>query len=333
MKTFIIAEAGVNHNGSLENAFKLIDVAVEAGVDAVKFQTAIPELLVTKNAVKAEYQKQNGKSESQLEMLNKLQLSFEDFEKLYEYCKKKELMFLSTPFDSPSIKFLSGLGMTTFKIPSGEITNLPYLREIAGVAKKIILSTGMCSLDEVRTCISVLTSKGVDKKDLVILHCTSQYPTPYSAVNLEAMITLKDAFNIEIGYSDHTLGIEVATSAVALGASVVEKHFTLDTSMEGPDHSASLSPIELKQMVSSIRNIEAALGNSKKELQNIEKDVVLVARRSIVAATNIRKGEVFTEENLTTKRPGTGVSPMKWDDVIGTNATKDYVPDSFIELS
>ncbi len=332
-KTFIIAEAGVNHNGSIEIAKKMIEVAKECGADAIKFQTFKAEKVISKYAPKAEYQKQTtGEIDSQLEMVKKLELSFDDFIVLKEYCDKLNIMFLSTPFDFESIDFLDDLGLEIFKIPSGEITNLPYLEKIGKLGKKVILSTGMADLGEIEDALDILTSCGTKKEDITILHCNTEYPTPYEDVNLLAMLTIKEAFKVKVGYSDHTLGIEVPIAAVALGASVIEKHFTLDKNMEGPDHKASLEPHELKAMIDAIRNIEKSLGDgikkpSKSELKN--KDI---ARKSIVAKREIKKGEIFTEDNITVKRPGNGISPMRWYEVLGKVALKDYKEDELIEL-
>jgi N,N'-diacetyllegionaminate synthase len=332
-KTFIIAEAGVNHNGSIEIAKKMIEVAKECGANAIKFQTFKAEKVISKYALKAEYQKQTtGEIDSQLEMVKKLELSFDDFIVLKEYCDKLNIMFLSTPFDFESIDFLNDLGLKIFKIPSGEITNLPYLEKIGKLGKKVILSTGMADLGEIEDALDILTSCGTKKEDITILHCNTEYPTPYEDVNLLAMLTIKEAFKVKVGYSDHTLGIEVPIAAVALGASVIEKHFTLDKKMEGPDHKVSLEPHELKAMINAIRNIEKALGNgikkpSKSEMKN--KDIV---RKSIVAKREIKKGEIFTEDNITVKRPGNGISPMRWYEVLGKVALKDYKEDELIEL-
>ena len=325
-KVFIIAEAGVNHNGSKEIAKQLIDKAVNAGVDCIKFQTFKTENLVNKSAQKAEYQIENTKNhDNQSTMLKKLELSFEDFEELKRYTEDKGLMFLSTPFDLESCNFLNNLGLNVFKIPSGEITNLPYLRKINSFKKDVILSTGMAALDEIQAALDVLKDCKVS-----LLHCTTEYPCPYDAVNMNAMLTLKAKFNLPVGYSDHTQGIEIPIMAAAMGAEIIEKHFTLDKNMEGPDHKASLEPDELKQMVKAIRNVEKAFGNGKKEPQPAEIKNIAIARKSIIAKCNIKKGEIFTEENLTTKRPGNGISPMKWDEVIGTVATKDYLEDELI---
>lgn len=330
-KVIIIAEAGVNHNGSLKIAKELAKVAKESGADIVKFQTAKLESLVSKAAPMAEYQKTNtGKVESQREMLEKLLLSYEDFRELCHYCEEIGIQFLSTAFDIDSIEFLSSLGCNLWKIPSGEITNLPYLEYIGKKHQSIILSTGMSSLNEVSDAMEVLKRCGAGK--ITLLHCTTEYPAPYETVNLNAMLTLKKEFHVEVGYSDHTSGIEVPIAAVALGATVIEKHFTLDRNMEGPDHKASLEPTELKAMVSSIRNIELALGNGEKVPSVSEISNITVARKSIVAKCPIKQGEILTEENLTTKRPGNGLSPMRWHEVIGTQAIRDFEDDELIEL-
>lgn len=332
-KTFIIAEAGVNHNGSLDLALKLIDAAAEAGVDAVKFQTFKTENLVSKNAEKASYQKQNtGSNESQFEMIKKLEIDEGTHIKLINHCKKRKIEFLSTPFDLESIDMLDKLGISKFKIPSGEITNLPYLRKIGSFGKPVILSTGMATMNEIKEALDVLFKAGLKNDRITILHCNTEYPTPMVDVNLRAMLTIRDHFNITVGYSDHTLGIEVPIAAVALGATIIEKHFTLDRNMEGPDHKASLEPEELKQMVAGIRNIEKALGNGKKEPSPSEMKNKPVARKSIVAGEFIAKGDTLTENNLAIKRPGTGISPMKWDKVVGKKANRDYNPDDIIEL-
>ncbi|CAH2211894.1 N-acetylneuraminate synthase [Tepidibacter aestuarii] len=328
---FIIAEAGVNHNGSLDIAKKLIDVAVEAKVDAVKFQSFKTEKLVSKNAQKAQYQKETTDfSENQFDMIKKLELDYEKHEDLVNYCKSKEIMFLSSPFDLESIDLLDSMGLEIFKIPSGEITNLPYLRKIGKLKKKVILSTGMATLGEIEQALNILKENGT--YDITVLHCNTEYPTPIEDVNLKAMNTIKEAFKVEVGYSDHTLGIEAPIAAVALGAKVIEKHFTLDKNMKGPDHRASLNPQELKAMVRYIRNIEKAIGDgikrpSKSELKN--KDI---ARKSLVANCSIKKGEIFTEKNIQAKRPGKGISPMRWNEVIGKVANKDYKEDELIEI-
>lgn len=330
-KVFVIAEAGVNHNGDITLAKQLVDVAVVAGADAVKFQTFKAEKLVCKNAEKADYQKETtNQAESQLEMLKKLELTEEMHNQLIDYCKEKGILFLSTPFDVDSVDYLIELGIEIIKIPSGEITNYPYLRKIAQTGKKVILSTGMSSLEEVREAVAVLEEYG--NKDVVVLHCNTEYPTPFEDVNLKAMLTMRDELGIEVGYSDHTLGIEIPIAAVAMGAQIIEKHFTLDKTMDGPDHKASLEPHELKAMITAIRNVESALGTGVKKPSNSEQRNIGIVRKSIAAKNEIKKGEVFSEENLVTKRPGTGVSPMKWNEIIGTVADKDYKEDDLIEL-
>ncbi|WP_026671002.1 N-acetylneuraminate synthase [Butyrivibrio sp. AE3006] len=329
-RVLIIAEAGVNHNGSLELAKRLVDTAKECGADIVKFQTAKISSLVSKIAPMAEYQKKNiGKEESQKEMLSKLLLPFDDYIVLSDYCKEVGIKFLSTPFDVESIEFLDPL-LEIWKIPSGEITNYPYLVKIAKTGKDIILSTGMCMMREVEDAVKVLQDNGSGK--ITILHCTTNYPTPMEDVNLKAMLTLKERFGCDVGYSDHTRGIEVPIAAAALGATVLEKHFTLDRNMEGPDHKASLEPDELRDMVQAVRNIEIALGTGEKEPTEAELKNRLVARKSIIAARDIKKGELLTEDNLTTKRPGNGISPMKWNEVTGTSAIRDFAEDELIEI-
>jgi len=333
VKTFIIAEAGVNHNGRLDLAKRLIDVAAEAGADAVKFQTFRADLLVRRNTPKAEYQRETtGKSESQYEMLKRLELTPDDFKKLMQHCQKKKIVFLSSPFALESIDMLNKLGLRIFKIPSGEITNLPYLRKIGSLKKKIILSTGMAYAREIKDALKILIKAGTDKKNITLLHCNTEYPTDVKDVNLRAMLTLQKAFNVQIGYSDHTLGIEVPIAAVALGATVIEKHFTLDKKMKGPDHKASLEPGELKAMVNAIRNVEIALGDGIKKPSDSEKKNIPVVRRSIVAATEIKKGELFSAKNLTVKRPGSGISPMQWDKVIGRRAKRNFLAEEMIAI-
>lgn len=330
MSVFIIAEAGVNHNGSLDLAKKLVDAAKNAGADCVKFQTFISEKLVSKNAVKAEYQKLTTDfKETQLDMLKKLELSFGDFVELNEYCKSKNIEFMSTAFDLESIDFLESIGIKTWKIPSGDITNLPYLIKIAKLKKPVILSTGISYLEDIYNAIKALKGNGVE--ELTILHCTTEYPTPFEDVNLRAMLTIKEEFNFDIGYSDHTKGIEVPIAAVALGAKVIEKHFTLDRNMEGPDHKASLEPNELKAMVDAIRNIEKSLGDGIKQPARSELKNLSIARKSIIAKRNIKAGELFTEDNLIVKRPGNGISPMRWFDILGAKATKDFDEDELIK--
>ncbi len=330
-RVFIIAEAGVNHNGSVELAKQLIDVAVKAKVDAVKFQTFKAENVVSKNAEKAQYQKDTtDESESQFDMIKKLELDVETHKELIAYCQEKDIMFLSTPFDHESVEMLNVLGLEIFKIPSGEITNLPYLRYIGSLGKRVILSTGMSNLSEVGDALNILINAGTSKDNITVLHANTMYPTPMEDVNLNAMLTIQKEFSVSVGYSDHTLGIEVDIAAVAMGASVIEKHFTLDKSMEGPDHKASLEPSELKAMVDAIRNIEKALGSGEKKLSPSESENIKVVRKSIVASQDIEKGEVLAVNNIMVKRPGNGISPMKWDDIIGTIASKDYKIDNLI---
>ena len=333
-RVLIIAEAGVNHNGSLILAKQLIDKAVEAGVDIIKFQTFKSEKLVSKAARQAEYQQRNigKKDEGQLAMLKKLELSQADHEELIAYCQKKGIRFFSTAFDMDSIDFLRSLKMGLWKIPSGEITNYPYLRKIAQYHEPVILSTGMSELSDVEAAVKVLVDFGVPKELITILHCNTEYPTPYEDVNLKAMLEIGSKFGVSVGYSDHTKGIEVPIAAVALGATVIEKHFTLDRNMEGPDHKASLEPEELKAMVVAIRNIELALGSGHKCVSESERKNIEIARKSIVAACPIKKGDVFTEDNLTVKRPGNGISPMRWNEVIGRTAIKDFEEEEMIAL-
>ncbi len=330
-KVFIIAEAGVNHNGRLDLAYQLIDVAKDAGADAVKFQTFIPDKTISKFADKANYQKKTtDKNESQLKMIKKLALSFKDHKKLLEYCKNKNIKFFSSPFDLDSIDFLNKLGLDTFKIPSGEIINLSYLKKIGSLNKKLIMSTGMANLGEVESAIEILVKSGTKRENITILHCTTNYPCPYIEVNLKAMLTLKEAFKLPVGYSDHTLGIEVPIAAVAMGARIIEKHFTLDKNLPGPDHKASLEPNELKKMVKAIRNIEIALGSGVKKPNKSEIEIMKMVRKSIVASKGIKKGEIFTKTNITVKRPGTGISPMRWDEVIGEKANRNFKDDELI---
>lgn len=332
-KTLIIAEAGVNHNGSLELACKLVDAAAEAEVDYVKFQTFKAERLVSYSAPKASYQQAATlqKNETQYEMLRKLELSEEAHRQLVAYCCRKGVKFFSTAFDLPSIDFLASLRLGLWKIPSGEITNYPYLKRIAQQQEPVILSTGMSTMAEVEAAVRVLLAEGVAKEELTLLHCNTEYPTPMEDVNLQVLGTMRDRFGVSVGYSDHTQGIEVPVAAVALGATVIEKHFTLDKTMEGPDHPASLEPDELKEMVTSIRHIEKALGHGVKEVTPSEYKNRGVARKSIVAACFIGEGELFTEQNLTVKRPATGLSPMCWNEIIGKRASKAYHTDDLIE--
>lgn len=333
--TIIIAEAGVNHNGSIELAKQLVDKAVEADVDYIKFQTFKASKLVTKAAKQAEYQQKNiGKDgDSQYQMLKKLELSAEDHEVLIAYCKERGIKFFSTAFDFDSIEYLHSLNLGLWKIPSGEVTNYPYIKKIAQYGEPVILSTGMCEMNDVSAAINVLLNNGLTKEQITVLHCNTEYPTPFEDVNLRAMQALKDEFKVEVGYSDHTKGIEVPIAAVALGATVIEKHFTLDRNMEGPDHKASLEPDELKAMVSAIRNIEKAVGgDGTKHVSESERKNIAIARKSIIADRDIKKGELLTEENLTVKRPGTGISPMRWEEVIGTKAIRDFAEEELIEL-
>jgi N-acetylneuraminate synthase len=333
-RTLIIAEAGVNHNGDIAKAKALIDKGAEAGVDFVKFQTFKAGNLVTKQAKRAAYQDKNTQdNDSQYEMLKKLELSQAVHQELIDYCAQKGVQFLSTGFDFESLEFLAGLGITIAKIPSGEITNLPYLRKIATLFPEVILSTGMATITEIKDAVKVLTDNGISKDKITILHCNTEYPTPMEDVNLKAMLHIQRELGVPVGYSDHTLGIEVPIAAVALGATVIEKHFTLDKTLPGPDHKASLEPEELKAMVMAIRNIEKAIGGSGlKEVSKSEAKNKPIARKSIVATKTIKKGDLFSVENLTVKRPGTGISPMQWDNVIGKTAKKDFEEDDLIEL-
>ena len=331
--TIIIAEAGVNHNGSIELAKKLIDIAAEGGADFVKFQTFKAETLVTQTADKAEYQKEiTNTDESQFEMIKKLELDRKTHEELIDYCKQRDIQFLSTAFDHDSIDLLDELNIPLFKIPSGEITNLPYLRHIGHMGKPIIMSTGMSTLEEVIVALNILLEVGAKKEQITILHCNTEYPTPMEDVNLKAIITVRDELGVSVGYSDHTLGIEVSVAAVAMGATVIEKHFTLDRNMPGPDHAASLEPHELKEMVSAIRNIEKAMGNGMKKPSPSEIKNIPIARKSIVAKKSIKKGEKFSENNLTVKRPGTGICPMQWDDIMNQKSKKYFNMDDLIEI-
>ena len=331
-RTFIIAEAGVNHNGSLDTAIQMVDAAVVAGADAVKFQTFKAQKMITSCAPKAGYQMETTETgESQLEMVRKLELDEAAHKRLFGYCRNNGILFLSSPFDLESIDLLNRLGMQIFKIPSGEITNLPYLKKLGALSKKLILSTGMADLGEIEDALLVLTKAGTPIEDIIVLHCNTEYPTPFEDVNLKSIMTIKTGFpGIKVGYSDHTLGIEVPIAAVALGATVIEKHFTLDRTMKGPDHRASLEPHELKAMVTAIRNIEKAMGNAMKKPSPSELKNKPIARKSIVAAKQIIKGEAFTDVNLAVKRPGTGISPMRWDEVLGQFAQKDYDKDQLI---
>lgn len=327
-RTFIIAESGVNHNGDVGIAKEMVDVAAKAGADAVKFQTFKAEKMISKFAPKAEYQrKTTDENESQFEMVKKLELDQCAHKELIAYCRQKGIIFLSTPFDLESIDLLNELGLKILKIPSGEITNLPYLRKIGSLKKKLILSTGMADLQEIGNALKILTGAGTPKENITVLHCNTEYPTPMEDVNLRAMLTIRDTFDVKVGYSDHTLGIEVPIAAVALGASVIEKHFTLDANMKGPDHKASLEPAGLRTMVEAIRNIEKMLGDGVKKPSPSELKNRPIARKSIVAARDITKGEIFTEENIAVKRPGIGISPMEWDKILGEVAERDFKED------
>ena len=331
MSVFIIAEAGVNHNGSLELAKKLIDFASSSGADAIKFQTFKAKNLLTKKAQKANYQiATTDKDESQYEMLKNLELNADDHNELINYCNKKKIFFISSPFDQESIELLNNLRLKIFKIPSGEITNLPYLREIGRLNKKVILSTGMSDIYEIEKALSILIQNGTEKKKITVLHTNSEYPTPMEDVNLSAMQTIGKKFDVNFGYSDHTAGIEVSIAAVALGATCIEKHFTADCNMEGPDHKASIEPGKFKEMVTAIRNIETALGSEIKKPTKSELKNIKLVRKSIVANTKIKKGEILSEKNLAVKRPSGGLSPMKWDEIIGTIAKKDFNEDDMI---
>ena len=333
--TLIIAEAGVNHNGSIELAKKLVEKAKEAGVDYIKFQTFKASKLVTKAAKQAEYQQRNtgGQTNSQYQMLKKLELSSGEHEVLIDYCCQLEIKFFSTAFDFDSIEYLHSLNLGLWKIPSGEVTNYPFLKRIAAYNEKTILSTGMCDMQDVRDAVGTLYKNGLSKEKLILLHFNTEYPTPFEDVNLKAMDALRKEFGVEVGYSDHTKGIEVPIAAVALGATVIEKHFTLDRTLPGPDHKASLEPDELKAMVNAIRNIEKAVGgDGQKHISESERKNIAIARKSIVAACDIKIGEAFTEDNLTVKRPGNGISPMRWEEVLGMKAKRDFNEDEMIEI-
>ncbi len=329
---YIIAEAGVNHNGSVDTAKKMIDAAVSAGASAVKFQAFSAEKLASASAPKAEYQKTDNDKESQYQMLKRLELNSDAHKILFEHSKEKHIDFLSSPFDIESIEMLSELGLQIFKIPSGEITNLPYLRKLGSLNKKIIMSTGMSSLQEIKTALDAVTRAGTSRENITVLHCNTAYPTPYEDVNLKAMEEMRDSLKIPVGYSDHTLGIEVQIAAAALGAVVIEKHFTLDKNLPGPDHAASLEPHELEEMIKAIRNIEKSLGNGLKQVSPSEEENKRIVRKSIMALVDIKKGETFQESNITAKRPGSGLSPMKWDEVVGQLAKRDFKKDEMIEI-
>ncbi len=332
-RVIIIAEAGVNHNGDYQRAVDMVYAAKEAGADYVKFQTAVPELVISSVAPKAEYQKETtGNNESQLEMCRKIHLKLDDYLPLSELCREVGIGFMSTPFDLVSIDCLAPLGMDFWKIPSGEITNLPYLRKIAAKGGKVILSTGMSELPEIEAAMNVIEAGGIQRSDISLLHCNTQYPTPMHDVNLRAMEQLRSLHPGMVGYSDHTTGIEVPVAAVAMGAEIIEKHFTLDKSLPGPDHRASLDTAELRAMVNAIRNIELAIGDGEKHVSDSERPNIEIARKSIIAARDIKAGEILTEENLTVKRPGNGISPMRWDEVVGSRAIRDFKADHLIEL-
>ena len=332
-RVIIIAEAGQNHNGKLKFAYRLVDVAKRCGADFVKFQTSIPELHISKFAKKANYQIKNWKKkESQLQMLQKLCLTYDDFKKIKKYCKKKKIEFLSTPFDLKSIDFLNNLKIKYFKIPSGEITNLPYLIKVARLKKKVILSTGMANLAEIKKALKVLIFYGTKKKNITVLQCNTEYPTPLKDANIKAMLTIKKKFKVNIGYSDHTEGIEASLAAAALGAKVIEKHITLNKNLSGPDHKASITPVELKKLIEGIRKITIALGTGVKKISSSERKNIKIARNSIVAAKVIKKGEKFTKQNLAIKRPGNGISPMQLFNIIGNIAKRNFLKDELIKL-
>ncbi len=331
--TIIIAEAGVNHNGSLDRAKQMVVAAKQAGADYIKFQTGIPEKVISKFAEMADYQKVNvGTRESQLDMVRKIMLPNNEFRELKEYCDRQDIRFMSTPFDLTSIDVLVPLAMDYWKIPSGEITNLPYLRKIARLHQPVIMSTGMSGMEDIAAALQVLIQNGLTREQITLLHCNTEYPTPYEDVNLRAMLAIKEEFQVKVGYSDHTRGIEVPIAAVAMGAQVIEKHFTLDKTLPGPDHVASLEPQELETMVKAIRHIERSLGSGLKQVSASERKNIAIARKSIIAARDIKAGETFTEDNLTVKRPGNGISPMRWDEVMGQTARRDFVEDEPIEL-
>jgi len=329
-KVFIIAEAGVNHNGDINIAMKMVDAAVTAKADAIKFQTFKASNMLVKDSPKADYQKLENDDESQFEMLKKLELSNDDFCELKKLCEKRNITFLSTPFDHDSIDFLNNIGLGTFKIGSGEITNLPYLEHIGRLNKKVILSTGMSNMEEISDALNIIIQAGTPKENITVLHANTEYPTPLEDVNLQAIQTIANDLDVQTGYSDHTPGIEIAIAAVVMGARIIEKHFTLSRDMQGPDHKASLEPHELKQMVKYIRNIESSMGNGIKIPSKSEEKNINIARKSIVAKIDIKKGDIFSESNICVKRPGTGISPMKWYDIINTKAQKDYMEDELI---
>lgn len=332
-RIFIIAEAGVNHNGDVPLAQRMVDAAAGCGADAVKFQTFGAERIISACAPKAAYQKQTtGEGESQLEMVKRLELDAKAHRELVSHCRERRIMFLSTPFDVESVDLLAGLGLPIFKIPSGEITNLPLLRKVGGLRKRVILSTGMADMAEVRRAVEVLEASGTPRSDVIVLHCNTEYPTPYEDVNLSAMRTIREELDVAVGYSDHTPGIEVAIAAAALGAVVIEKHFTLDKNMSGPDHRSSLEPDELAAMVRAIRNVEKAMGHGIKQPSPSELPNRAAARKSIVAARPIRRGQVLTHDDVAIKRPGTGISPMRWDEICGKTAARDFARDELIEV-
>ncbi len=331
-KTIIIAEAGVNHNGSVDLAKKMIETAFEAGADFIKFQTFESENLVTNNTKLAKYQKVGSSEVDQLSMLKKLELSKEEFIEIYRFCTSIGIKFLSTPFDNSSLKILDQFDMDFIKVASGEITNYPFLIEISKRNKPIIFSTGMSTLEEIKDTLTVFTINGINKEIITILQCNTQYPTPYDDVNLNAMQEMKARFGTKVGFSDHTLGIEASLAAVAMGASIIEKHFTMDNNLPGPDHKASLNPYQLNDLVNSIRNIETSFGSHKKMPTKSEKENLSLIRKSIVAKVDIQEGEIFTDQNLTTKRPGTGLSPMKWRSIVGKKSSKPYKKDDIINL-
>ncbi|MFH1593959.1 MAG: N-acetylneuraminate synthase [Candidatus Omnitrophota bacterium] len=329
----MIAEAGVNHNGSVKTAKRMVDVAARAGADAVKFQTFKAERVASAAAPKARYQKsRSGAKESQLDMLKRLELDVKTHRELIGHCKARGIEFLSSPFDLESVELLKDLKLKRLKIPSGELTNLPYLKKVGSLRKEIILSTGMANLSDIDSAVNILVESGTSKEKITVLHCNTAYPTPYEDANLKAMLTIKDVLNVKIGYSDHTSGIEAAVAAVALGASIIEKHFTLNKNAKGPDHKASVEPGELKRMISAIRNVERALGDGVKRVSGSEMRNRSIVRKSIIAAKPIRRGELFVSGNVTTKRPATGISAMEWNDVLGRAAKRDFKKDEFIEL-
>lgn len=332
-QVILIAEAGPNHNGKLKLAYKLIDLAKKCGADFVKFQTSIPEMHISKFAKKAKYQiKNTKKGGDQLEMSKKISLTYDQFKKIKRYCKRRKIEFLSTPFDLRSIDFLKSLKMKYFKIPSGEITNLPYLNKVGKLKKKVILSTGMANIKEIGNALKVLVANGTNKKNITIMQCNTEYPTPIKDANLRAMLTIKKKFNVDIGYSDHTEGIEASLAAVALGAKIIEKHFTINKNLIGPDHKASITGSELKNLAQGIKKVYLALGNKEKKITSSEKKNLTIARNSLVAAKNIKKGERFTEHNLAVKRPGNGISPMKLFKIVGKIAKKNFVRDELIKI-